>query len=134
MRNIRNKRKRGPPGVADAVASADSFTCVGCGRWSPGLAPGTRHRNHCPACLWSRHVDISPGDRRSGCLGAMEPVAVSVRRNGEWALVHRCVECGKVSMNRIAGDDGELALMSLAVRPLAAPPFPLDRLAPEPGG
>jgi hypothetical protein len=64
----------------------------------------------------------------------MDPVAVSVRRNGEWALVHRCVECGKLSVNRTAGDDVELILMSLAVRPLAAPPFPLDRLAPETGG
>ena len=32
-------------------------------------------------------------------------------------------------INRIAGDDNELALMSLAVRPLASPPFPLDRLS-----
>jgi hypothetical protein len=55
-------------------------------------------------------------------------MAVSVKRNGEWMLVHRCVECGKLCGNRIAGDDNELALMSLAVRPLAQPPFPLDGL------
>ena len=59
----------------------------------------------------------------------MEPIAVTVRRDGEWAVVHRCTECGKLAANRIAGDDNELALMSLAVRPLAQPPFPLDRIA-----
>ena len=61
----------------------------------------------------------------------MEPIAVWVRRDGEWAIVHRCRKCGALRTNRIAGDDNELALMSLAVRPLAQPPFPLDRLGPD---
>jgi hypothetical protein len=74
-------------------------------------------------------VDLRPGDRRCGCKGLMEPIAVSVRRDGEWAIVHRCQRCKAIRANRIAGDDNELALMSLAVRPLAEPPFPLDRLA-----
>jgi hypothetical protein len=59
----------------------------------------------------------------------MEPIAVWVRRDGEWAIVHRCQRCGVIRTNRIAGDDSELAMISLAVRPLAQPPFPLDRLA-----
>jgi len=105
-----------------------AFVCGQCGRAVPGLAPGTDYRNHCPACLWSMHVDMRPGDRRSGCRGLMEPVAVWVRPNGEWALVHRCRQCDALRANRIAGDDNELALVSLAVRPLARPPFPLDRL------
>ena len=96
----------------------------------PPSAEGTHHRNHCPRCLWSLHVDLTPGDRRCGCKGAMEPIAVWVRRGGEWTVLHRCTRCGAIRPNRIAGDDNELALMSLAVRPLAAPPFPLDRLDP----
>jgi len=71
---------------------------------------------------------MKPGDRRSGCRSDMEPIAIAVRRDGEWAVVHRCAGCGKLVTNRIAGDDNELVLMSLAVRPLAQPPFPLDRL------
>jgi hypothetical protein len=59
----------------------------------------------------------------------MEPLAVWVRHDGEWALLHRCTRCGAIRSNRIAGDDNELALMSLAVRPLARPPFPLDQLS-----
>ena len=61
----------------------------------------------------------------------MEPIAVTVRRNSEWAIVHRCKRCTAIRINRIAGDDNELALMSLAVRPLASPPFPLSHLGQD---
>ena len=104
--------------------------CAHCRNVIPGQAPGTEHRNHCPHCLWSLHLDMRPGDRRSGCRGLMEPIAVWVQKNGEWALVHRCTKCNAVRTNRIAGDDSGLLLMSLAVRPLARPPFPLDSLRP----
>ncbi len=59
----------------------------------------------------------------------MEPIALWVRHGSEWALVHRCTKCGVIKTNRIAGDDEELLLVSMAVRPLAGPPFPLDTLA-----
>ena len=109
------------------VAPCDGpFTCTRCGKAVPASAQGTEHRNHCPSCLWSVHLDRQAGDRAADCGGAMEPIAVWVRRNGEWAIVHRCCECGVVRVNRIAGDDSHLALISLAVRPLAKPPFPLD--------
>ena len=92
-------------------------------------AAGTQHRNHCPNCLWSRHVDDDvPGDRDADCAGSMEPIGVSARDDGEWALVHRCTTCSTVHVNRIAGDDNPLMLMRLAVRPLAQPPFPLEWL------
>jgi hypothetical protein len=56
----------------------------------------------------------------------MEPVAISVRRDKEGVIIHRCTACGALKENRIAGDDNEMALLSLAVRPVALPPFPLD--------
>jgi hypothetical protein len=58
----------------------------------------------------------------------MEPIAISVRKGGEWVLVHRCNGCGELSTNRAAGDDSPLLLMQIAVRPLAQPPFPLEHL------
>jgi hypothetical protein len=73
-------------------------------------------------------VDNAPGDRAADCGGAMEPIAVWVRKGGEWAIIHRCIRCGAMHSNRIAGDDSEMVLMSLAVRPLSLPPFPLERL------
>lgn len=105
-----------------------AFVCAHCGRVVRLDADGTLHRNHCPHCLWSLHLDNRPGDRKAYCKGDMEPIAVWVKPDGEWALVHRCSRCGSVHTNRIAGDDNELALMSLAVRPLSRPAFPLDRL------
>ena len=120
-RRYRQNSRREAPDAA--------FVCAHCHQTVPGAAAGTEHRNHCPWCLWSLHVDLLPGDRRCGCKGPMEPIAVWVRRDGEWAIVHRCQRCGGIRTNRIAGDDNELALMSLAAQPLARPPFPLDRLA-----
>jgi hypothetical protein len=107
----------------------DSFRCRRCRLDVSFTAPGTQHRNHCPNCLWSRHVDDDvPGDRAADCSGSMEPIGISVRDDGEWALVHRCTACATVHVNRIAGDDNPLMLMRLAVRPLAQPPFPLELL------
>ena len=58
----------------------------------------------------------------------MEPVAVWVRKGGEWAIIHRCKRCGALSSNRVAADDNPMKLMSIAMRPLSAPPFPLERI------
>lgn len=105
-----------------------SFRCRNC-KLDVGLdAPGTAHRNHCPNCLWSRHVDDVPGDRSADCGSSMEPIAIAVRGDGEWVLVHRCEGCSEVHLNRIAGDDNPLMLVRLAVKPLAQPPFPLERV------
>jgi len=112
----------------EELSFPSAFLCEYCKATVPGCAPGTEHRNHCPKCLWSLHVDLRIGDRRSGCQGLMEPVGIATRYNGEWTLIHRCKECGMLRMNRIAGDDNPLPLLSLAVRPLSQPPFPLDQL------
>lgn len=77
---------------------------------------GTKNRNHCPYCLHSLHLDEKkPGDRLSKCKGVMQPVALTFKKakhtkygkqkKGEIMLVHRCTKCGKISKNRIAGDD-----------------------------
>jgi ribosome biogenesis GTPase len=58
----------------------------------------------------------------------MEPISVWTRKGGEWALIHRCRRCGALSSNRIAADDNPILLLSIAVRPLSMPPFPLNDL------
>ena len=111
-------------------------------------APGTRHRNHCPSCLWSRHVDDDvPGDRASDCGGSMEPIGVTVRDDGEWALVHRCTACATLRSNRIAGDDnpldahaprgqaaGAAAVPAGVARPRVGRTLPGRSVADRPGG
>lgn len=85
----------------------------------PVDAPGSAHRNHCPNCLASRHVDgRTPGDRAADCGGRMTALSLSVRADGEWMIIHQCLSCGELSANRIAGDDNALTLVRLALRPL----------------
>jgi len=94
-----------------------SFTCAHCGAVIPLRAFGTENRNHCPLCLWSLHVDITPGDRLCPCRGPMEPISIWVKDDGEWAIIHRCKSCGTLKSNRIAGDDIEKNILELADRP-----------------
>lgn len=115
-------RQRREPRPTDRPAY---LKCRHCGLEFSLAAPGTRHRNHCPHCLWSVHLDDTPGDRASLCRGGMEPIAVSVDSRGEWHVLHRCGTCHTIHLNRVAGDDDERALLALAVRPLTRVPFPL---------
>jgi len=73
-------------------------------------------------------VDNEPGDRTANCGGIMEPIGVWTRKGGEWAIIHRCKRCGQLSSNRSAADDNPLKLMSIALKPLGNPPFPLERI------
>lgn len=76
---------------------------------------GVNNRNHCPHCLWSKHVDLhKPGDRLAECRSRMQPIGLTLKRTlkkygdemqGELMLIHRCTGCGKLSINRIAADD-----------------------------
>jgi hypothetical protein len=97
---------------------SDAFRCVGCRLEVPMSAPGTAHRNHCPQCLTSLHVDRRiPGDRKESCHGRMTALCLSVRQDGEWLIIHHCLACDELSANRIAGDDNALMLLRMAMRP-----------------
>lgn len=126
--NRENKRKQYQKGYYKTHTCSDSFICKVCGRLIVPEGAGSGHRNHCPNCLCSLHVDDEPGDRAADCGGVMEPVAVWVRKNAEWALIHRCRICGKLTSNRIAADDSPMKLMSIAMKPLTLPPFPLEKI------
>jgi DNA-directed RNA polymerase subunit RPC12/RpoP len=112
-----NKRDIGfhKPGVPLLKqAHRPSFRCAHCRREIPTQALGTKNRNHCPYCLWSRHVDEAVGDRKSKCLAAMRAVGLTLKTDGgELMVVHMCTQCPKISKNRIAGDDLDTALLDL---------------------
>lgn len=82
-----------------------SFNCVFCAKPVNQIAPGTKNRNHCPYCLCSMHVDNTIGDRSSSCNGVMKAIGKVFKPDGEEVLIHKCVKCGIVRKNRIAGDD-----------------------------
>lgn len=97
---------------------AGSFRCWHCDRWvSFSSFIGTKHRNHCPFCLWSKHVDLEkPGDRNSTCQGEMKPIGLTFKQGGgELMIIHQCTnpDCGKISINRIAGDDSSSAILNI---------------------
>ena len=95
-------------------ADTQEFRCRRCKMMVGPPLWGGSHRNHCPFCLYSRHVDgRSPGDRASTCGGLMEPVGSFVRGKGEHVVVHRCLGCGFQRHNRIAGDDDYERVLSL---------------------
>lgn len=98
------------------MTESDDFICVHCGMPVCGLAWGTKHRNHCPHCLHSRHVDMRPGDRACLCKGEMQPIALWQKADGELMILHRCQTCGMIKANRAAGDDNLLALQALLPR------------------
>ena len=126
--NRENKRKRYSKGYFKTHPATDAFTCKGCGRLVVPEGAGSSHRNHCPYCLHSLHLDEEPGDRASTCHGRMEPVGVWVRKNGEWAIFHRCTRCGTIHSNRVAADDNPMALMALAMRPFGSCPVTPDQI------
>ncbi|MGH2558748.1 MAG: RNHCP domain-containing protein [Thermomicrobiales bacterium] len=110
------KRPDAKPFRADG---RESFKCGHCKAFIGPTVSGGRHRNHCPLCLYSRHVDGStPGDRASGCRSLMAPVGTFHRPKGEQAIVHRCLGCGLERHCRVAADDNIVTCLHL---PLVAP-------------
>lgn len=82
----------------------DAFQCLHCGAGVPPLARGG-YRNHCPFCLWSRHVDRAPGDRGECCGGLMTPESLEHTGDKGFVLTHRCTRCGARRRNRAALHD-----------------------------
>ncbi len=73
---------------------------------------GDGYTNHCPRCLWSKHVDSNPGDRAETCGGLMEPVDVE-QKNGEYRVVQQCVQCKFVRKNKITAQDSQEAVLHI---------------------
>jgi len=91
------------------------FECVHCRQWVDcGKYIGTRFRNHCPHCLWSRH---------SLCRGLMEPIGLTFKkegfdkykkpRQGELMVIHQCQDCSEISINRLAADDNPQVVLKI---------------------
>ena len=87
----------------------EDFVCQNCGR----AVLGTGYTNHCPSCLWSKHVDINPGDRSAVCQGLMEPVGLE-KKDGEYVILHRCVKCDFERKNKAVKDDNFETILKLS--------------------
>lgn len=85
---------------------------------------GKAHRNHCPFCLWSKHVDDEKaGDRKSTCGAGMTPIGLTFKREapkkygpdkpGELMLIHECKQCGQLRINRLSADDNTEVILQV---------------------
>ncbi len=86
----------------------EDFTCEQCGVF----VRGNGYTNHCPRCLWSKHVDVFPGDRKSLCGGRMRPARVELR-GGETYITHVCETCFYEKRNRMSPEDDPDAVVQL---------------------
>ena len=80
--------------------NVEDFICEHCGQ----MVVGSGYTNHCPKCLWSKHVDKDPGDRAEKCGGMMTPIKIEMEKD-EFILSHRCVVCGYIKRNKTSSND-----------------------------
>lgn len=87
----------------------EDFVCEKCGH----QVKGDGYTNHCPICLYSKHVDINPGDRLADCEGLMQPIDFELK-NGDYIIIHKCQKCGHQKKNRISKDDDLKILLEIS--------------------
>ena len=80
----------------------EEFICESCGRQVKKLNYSAR--DHCPYCLYSKHVDINPGDRANTCGGLLKPVDIEKFKDS-YKIIYHCEKCGQSHKNIIASDD-----------------------------
>lgn len=88
--------------------TVENFVCAHCGN----AMHGEGYTNHCSQCLWSKHVDVNPGDRSETCAGLMEPSVVEQKRK-QWRIYHVCQRCGFGRWNMVQEGDNFETLVDI---------------------
>lgn len=91
----------------------ENFKCEKCGT----DVQGNGYTDHCPNCLWSKHVDVNPGDRASDCGGQMQPVGVEIKE-GEYKILYRCNRCRFVHNVKALPEDNFEEILKLSKQQL----------------
>ena len=91
----------------------EEFVCENCGKKVSKL--GYTSRDHCPHCLYSKHVDNMPGDREAECSGLLKPVQVELDSKKGYVIIYKCEKCGAIRKNKSAIDDDKDLLIKLTV-------------------
>lgn len=92
----------------------EDFTCEHCGE----QVTGNGFTNHCPQCLWSKHVDIDPGDRLALCGGLMRPTEIQ-KKGSEYSIIHVCEKCGFTRVNKAQKEDSFDMILQIAAEKAA---------------
>ena len=80
----------------------ESFICEYCNKEVSKLNYSSR--DHCPYCLYSKHVDINPGDRSNECQGLLKPIDIEKYKD-TYKIIYQCEKCHQIHKNIIANDD-----------------------------
>jgi len=91
----------------------EAFYCENCGYHVDKL--GYSSRDHCPNCLYSKHVDKNPGDRKNECHGLLEPIGIEKFKD-TYKIIYKCEKCRKEHKNIMAKDDNINVIINLSVR------------------
>jgi hypothetical protein len=92
----------------------EDFICEFCGT----IIRGSGYTNHCPNCLYSKHVDDQfPGDRASACKSLMKPIGLQIK-SGRYIIFHQCCLCQKITRNKAAPEDNKEKLIDLSTKTL----------------
>lgn len=91
----------------------ENFICENCGKDVVKL--NYTARDHCPYCLYSKHVDIMPGDRQNECKGLLEPIAIEKFKD-TYKIVYKCLKCNQIHKNIMATDDNMDLIINLTTK------------------
>ena len=89
----------------------EEFICENCGELVSPL--GYTARDHCPHCLYSKHVDIMPGDRENPCKGLLKPVRIEKFKD-TYKILYKCNSCNEPHKNIMAKDDNMELIIELS--------------------
>ena len=89
----------------------EEFICEHCNKKVEKL--NYTARDHCPFCLYSKHVDINPGDRKNDCQGLLKPIDIEKFKK-TYKIIYKCQKCGKTHKNIIASDDNFDAILKVS--------------------
>ena len=89
----------------------ETFICEHCHKTVPKL--GYTSRDHCPYCLYSKHVDINPGDRSNQCKGLLKPIGLEKYKD-TYKILYQCIKCNQTHKNIIAKDDDMNELIKIS--------------------
>lgn len=88
------------------------FICENCGNEVKPL--NYTSRDHCPYCLYSKHVDINPGDRLNTCTGLLEPIGIEKFKD-TYKIIYKCKKCKTIHKNIMANDDDMDKIIELSI-------------------
>ena len=94
------------------IKKDEEFICENCGKKVAKL--GYTSRNHCPYCLYSKHVDINPGDRNENCKGLLEPIGLEIDNKKGYVIIFKCKKCNMIRKNKAANDDNMDLIIELS--------------------